>query len=110
MLQECKENCDHLIVALNRAENLPAEKNKPIYSIEDRKLIVGACSYVDEVLEYNSEEELAALMASLDLDVRFLGEDYRDRPITGADLNIPIHYINRDHGYSSSSYIEQIRS
>ena len=110
MLKECAAHCDKLVVALNRADHLADEKNHPIYSIAERKLIVAACRYVDEVVEYNSEEELAELMATLRPDVRFLGEDYRNRPITGADLNIPIHYINREHGYSTSSYIDKIKS
>lgn len=108
MLKECKEHCEHLIVALNKAEHLPATKNKPMFSLEERIEIVKACKYVDEVVTYNGEEELYELMKKLNLQVRFLGEDYKGRPITGADLNIPIYYTDRSHGLSTSSLIRRI--
>jgi len=112
MLQECKEHCDYLIVALNRAENISEKinpsKKKPIYNLEERKLIMKSCRYVDEVLVYNSEEELLDILKSKKINIRFLGEDYKEKPITGENLNIKIHYTNRGHGLSTSLYRERI--
>lgn len=114
MLKECKEHCDYLIVALNRAENISEKinpgKKKPIFSIEERKLIMSSCRYVDEVLEYNSEEELFDLLKSKTISLRFLGDDYRGRPITGESLGIPVHYTNRGHGLSTSLYRARLLS
>jgi glycerol-3-phosphate cytidylyltransferase len=108
MLQECKEHCDYLIVALNRAENISEKinpnKKKPIFTIEERVLIMDSCKYVDEVLTYNSEEELLEILKNKKIDIRFLGDDYKGKPITGADLNIEIYYTNRSHGLSTSLY------
>jgi glycerol-3-phosphate cytidylyltransferase len=108
MLQESKEHCDYLIVALNRAENISEKinpnKKKPIFSIEERVLIMDSCKYVDEVLTYNSEEELLEILKNKKIDIRFLGDDYKGKPITGADLNIEIYYTNRSHGLSTSLY------
>lgn len=108
MLKECKKNCDYLVVALNKAENIDysinPNKTKPLYSIEERLMIMESCSFVDEVLTYNSEEELYSLMENLNLGVRFLGDDYKGKLITGSDLNIPIYYTDRSHGLSTSKY------
>jgi glycerol-3-phosphate cytidylyltransferase len=108
MLQECKEHCDYLIVALNRAENISEKinpnKKKPIFTIEERVLIMDSCKYVDEVLTYNSEDELLEILKNKKIDIRFLGDDYKGKPITGADLNIEIYYTNRSHGLSTSLY------
>lgn len=113
MLKECKEHCDYLIVALNRAENISSAinpgKKKPLFTIEERKLIMASCRYVDEVLEYNSEEELLQIMKTKKIDVRFLGEDYKGKPITGGDLGIEIYYTNRGHGLSTSHYKDLLR-
>jgi glycerol-3-phosphate cytidylyltransferase len=113
MLKECKQHCDYLIVALNRAENLSGKinpgKEKPLFTIEERKLIMSSCVFVDEVLEYNSEEELLAILKDRDISIRFLGEDYRGKPITGSDLNIPIHYTDRSHGLSTSYYRAKLK-
>lgn len=112
MLKECKDHCDYLIVALNRAENISQQinpgKQKPIYTIEERKLIMLSCRYVDKVLEYNSEEDLLEIMRSNKIDIRFLGEDYKGKEITGEDLPIKIYYTSREHGLSSSFYRNKI--
>lgn len=106
MLQECKQHCDYLVVALNKAENISADinpgKKKPVFSIEERVLVMQSCRFVDEVLVYNSEEELLEILRTQNFGVRFLGEDYRGKPITGAELNIPIHYTDRSHGLSTT--------
>ena len=114
MLKECRANCDHLIVALNRGENISGEinpdKEAPVFSLEERQLIMNACRYVDEVLIYNSEEELLKILREKKPSVRFLGEDYRDKKITGAELKIPIYYTNRSHGLSATGMKERIRN
>ena len=110
MLQECREHCDYLIVALNQAGNLPAGKNQPIFTIEQRVLILQQCKLVDEVLTYNSEAELEALLSDLRRDVRFLGSDYADKPITGEQFSGETYFTNRDHGLSTSGFIRQILS
>jgi glycerol-3-phosphate cytidylyltransferase len=113
MLKECKEHCDYLIVALNKAENISTAinpgKKKPLFTIEERKLIMASCRYVDEVLEYNSEEELLEIMKAKKIDVRFLGEDYKGKPITGGDLGMEIYYTDRGHGLSTSHYKDLLR-
>lgn len=112
MLKECKENCDYLIIALNKAEKfnylINPNKNKPIFSIEERVEIMSACKYVDEVLTYNSEEELLNILKSKNINIRFLGDDYKGKLITGRELHIDTYYIDRSHGYSTSALIKQI--
>ena len=108
MLKECRAHCDHLIVALNRAENFSEQvnpgKQPPLFSIEERKIIMASCRYVDEVLEYGSEEELLNILTSKKIGIRFLGDDYRGKPITGAGLDVELYYTNRSHGLSTSLY------
>ena len=71
-------------------------------------MIISACRFVDEVLEYNSEEQLYDIMKSRNIDIRFLGDDYIGRNITGDDLDVKIHYIDRSHGISTTSVLERI--
>jgi len=108
MLEECRNNCDYLIVALNRAENISEAinpgKKKPLFTIEERVLIMKSCRYVDEVIIYNSEEELLEILKTKNIDIRFLGEDYKGKEITGSELAISIYYTNRSHGLSTSLY------
>ncbi|MEM3067748.1 MAG: adenylyltransferase/cytidyltransferase family protein [Thermoplasmata archaeon] len=112
MLRECKQHCDYLIVAINKAENIDYSinpgKQAPVYTFEERKLILESCKYVDEVISYNSEEELLQILKSRKIDIRFLGEDYKGKKITGEGLIPEIYYINRSHGLSSTYYKNKI--
>jgi glycerol-3-phosphate cytidylyltransferase len=112
MLKECKEHCNYLIVALNKAENIDYNinpgKSAPVYSFDERKLILESCRFVDEVIGYNSEEDLMTILKSKKIDVRFLGDDYRGKAITGPDLVKEIYYTNRSHGLSTSNYRRKI--
>jgi glycerol-3-phosphate cytidylyltransferase len=111
MLKEAKNNCDRLIVALQSDPTIDRpEKNKPVQGLFERFVQVDCCEYVDQVIPYDTEEDLYNLLAGYDWDVRFLGEDYVGRTdFTGYDLNIPIHYCSREHNYSSSGLRERIK-
>jgi len=109
MLKECKTHCEHLTVAINSAINLGQDKNTPVFSIEERFEILRSIKYVDEVLIYNSEEELVELMGRKHYHVRFLGDDYRNKPITSPEVISKIVFLNRDHGFSSSRIRNKIK-
>ena len=113
MLEECKKYCDYLICALQVDPSLDRpEKNKPIQSLVERYLQLEAVSHVDKIIPYNNEEELLTIFASLDLDVRILGEEYKDKKFTGKDIcqkrGIKLVYNKRDHDFSTSSLRERI--
>jgi glycerol-3-phosphate cytidylyltransferase len=114
MLQECKQHCDYLIIALNKAENIDQtinpNKQPPLFSIDERVSIMQSCKLIDEVLIYNSEEELYEIMKNARIDIRFLGDDYKGKKITGEDLNLPIYYCDRSHGLSTSYYKNKLVS
>ena len=112
MLKECAENCDFLIVAINTAKNISEKinpgKKSPVSSFEERMLIMQNSKYVHEVLSYSSEDELLQLLTALQINVRFLGDDYRGKPITGEGLATKIYYIDRGHGLSSSLFRKRL--
>tara|TARA_B110000263_G_C15229013_1_gene473673 strand:+ start:390 stop:809 length:420 start_codon:yes stop_codon:yes gene_type:complete len=99
MLRESKENCEWLIVGLNVN---PVNKS-PLQSMVERFTQLSAVKYVDEIVPYNTEEELIDLIQLYRVDIRFIGEDYRDKPFTGDTLEgIEVFYNRRDHRFSSS--------
>ena len=112
MLKECKQHCDYLILALNNGENFSnvvnPNKNLPIFSLHERIAILQSCRFVDEVITYSSENDLSNILSSRKIDIRFLGDDYKGKPITGSELNIEIHFIDRSHGFSTSNLIKKI--
>ena len=63
---------------------------------------------VDFIYPYGTEAELLGILTDLKPNIRFLGDDYIGKPFTGDNLNIPIHYLNRDHGWSTTKYKQLI--
>jgi len=104
MMQEARKVCDYLIVCIqNDPSKDRKDKNRPIQSIDERRIQIEACKYVDEVLVYDTEEDVLEILDSTDWDVRILGEEYRDKDFTGREDTIDRCYFNsRTHSYSSS--------
>ena len=105
MLRDAKSQCDKLIVGLQTDPTLDRpEKNKPIQSYEERYIQLEAVKYVDEIIKYETEEELYQLLKVLRPDIRILGSDYEGKYYTGEELNIPIYFHKRNqHNYSTTN-------
>ena len=109
MFQECKRNCDILIVMLHKDPSIERpNKHTPILSVEDRTEMLMELRSVDGVFTYGFEASLLELLKHGEFDVRFLGDDYIGKPFTGDNLPIKIHYLNRDHGWSTTKYKQLI--
>jgi glycerol-3-phosphate cytidylyltransferase len=115
MLQEAKAYCDYLIVGLQMDPSLERpEKNKPIQSVFERYVQLKGCKYVDEIIPYATEAEVRDILLTYHIDVRFIGEEYKDKNFTGRDIcddkNILIHYNSRKHSFSSSGLRKRIQN
>lgn len=109
MLQEAKEQCDRLVVALQTDPTIDRpEKNKPVQSVFERWVQVEGCKYVDQVIPYATEEDLLNILKSYHWDVRIIGEDYYGKQFTGSDLDIDIYYNSRRHDFSTSELRKRI--
>ena len=107
MFKEAKEHCNHLTVALHEDPSMARpNKLKPVQTVEDRKEILHAIKYVDDVVVYQAEETFHHYLK--DYHIRFLGTDYMDGSYTGKDLSIEIVWLSRNHDYSSTKLKTQI--
>ncbi len=114
MLAEAKNHCDYLIAGLQTDPTIdrPDTKNKPIQTIYERYVQLKNCSWVDDIIPYDTEADLLNLLATNTINVRFLGSDYVDKTFTGDKLcealNIRIIYLLRYHTFSSSELRSRI--
>ena len=109
MLQEAKTICDHLIVGLHVDPSTEREyKNTPIQTLVERYAQLAAVEYVDEIIPYETENDLLDILKMYPIDVRIIGEEYRDKDFTGKNLDMQIHYNKRRHDYSSSLLRERV--
>lgn len=110
MLEECKLYCDILCVGLQTDPTIDrSEKNKPVQSYFERYKQLQAIKYVDEIHPYETEADLLVLLKEISPQVRFVGEDYRNRQFTGKGIeNIDIYY-NKRYGYSTTELRNRIK-
>ena len=113
MLEEAKRHCDFLIVGLQNDPTLDRpEKNAPVQSIVERQIQLAAVKYVDEIVIYNTEQDLVDLLLTLPIDMRILGDEYKTKEFTGKDIakqrGSKIIYNGRDHSFSSSSLRKRV--
>ena len=98
MLKEAKENCDYLIVGFN----VNPENKSVIQSVYERYVQLEAVKYIDKIIPYSTEQDLLKLIQTQQIDIRFLGDDYKNKPFTGDKINVEIYFISREHGFSST--------
>ena len=105
--EEAKRHCDYLIAALQVDPTQDRDtKNKPIQSVVERQIQLAAVRFVDEIVVYNTEKELDDIFLTLPIDVRIIGEEYKDKDFTAKKIcykrKIEIIYNKRDHSFSST--------
>jgi len=107
LFNECKEYCKKLLIFLHEDPSIERKhKLSPVLTLEERILVLSSLNQVDEIISYTTEAELLMLLKSHEIDIRFLGDDYIGKEFTGMELNIPIHYLDRSHGWSTTKYKE----
>jgi len=113
MLRDAKEHCDYLICGLQIDPTIDrAEKNAPIQTVVERYTQLQAVKYVDEIIPYATEEDLKDILEMYHINIRILGEEYRNKEFTGKDIcsrrGIQLFFNNRDHRFSSSGLRQRV--
>lgn len=114
MLSEAKNHCEYLICGLQTDPTIdrPDSKNKPVQSVVERQIQLSACRFVDEIVVYETEQDLIDLILTLPIDVRILGVEYEDKNFTGraegASRGIQTVFNKRDHSFSSSNLRKRV--
>jgi len=115
MLREAKHQCDYLICALQVDPSADRnEKNSPVQSLVERYVQLAAVKYVDEIIVYQTERDLEDILEMYPIDVRILGEEYKDKDFTGREIckkrNIRLYFNKRDHRFSSSGLRQRVNT
>lgn len=115
MLEEAKHHCDFLVVGLQNDPTLdrPGTKNSPVQSIIERQIQLSAVKYVDEIIVYNTEQDLCDLLLTLPINIRILGVEYETSEFTGKEIcinrGIELYFNKRDHSFSSTSLRNRVK-
>ena len=115
MLEEAKHHCDFLVVGLQNDPTIdrPDTKNSPVQSIIERQIQLSAVKYVDEIIVYNTEQDLCDLLLTLPINIRILGVEYETSEFTGKSIchsrGIDLFFNKRDHSFSSTSLRNRVK-
>ncbi|NVJ63324.1 MAG: adenylyltransferase/cytidyltransferase family protein [Flavobacteriaceae bacterium] len=114
MLEEAKTVCEYLIVGLQLDPSIDRpEKNAPSQSVIERYIQLKGSKHIDEIVPYVREQDLEDILKSFKIDVRIIGEEYREKEFTGREYceekGIEIYYNSRDHRFSSSGLRSQVK-
>lgn len=114
MLEEAKRQCDFLIVGLQLDPSIDRpEKNAPVQGLVERYIQLKGCKHVDEIVPYITEQDLEDILRSYKIDVRIIGEEYREKNFTGkeycSEKGIELYYNSRDHRFSSSGLRNEVK-
>ena len=109
MLREAKEQCDYLIVGLQTDPTIDRpNKNKPVQTVFERFVQLQSCVFVDEVIPYTTESELLDILQSFPIDVRIIGEEYKNQQFTGDYLDMEYYYNDRRHSFSTTELRQRV--
>jgi glycerol-3-phosphate cytidylyltransferase len=113
MLEEAKRQCDYLIVGLQTDATIDRpEKNKPTQTVVERYIQLKGCRFVDEIVPYTSEQDLEDIIRAFKIDVRIVGDEYKDQNFTGRtyceDKGIDLYFNRRDHRFSNSGLRKEV--
>ena len=110
MFEEAKTVCEHLIVCIQTDPSIDRKnKNSPVQSIVERQIQVSGCRYVDEVLIYDSEQDVLDILSKKEWDIYIIGEEYKNKYFTAREKYLDKCYFNkRDHNFSSSELRQRV--
>jgi len=115
MLEDAKRECDYLICALQTDPTIDRpEKNRPVQSVVERYIQLKGCKYVDEIVPYATEQDLEDVLRSFKIDVRIIGDEYKEKNYTGRtyceEKGIDLFYNKREHRFSSSELRREVQT
>ena len=115
MLRDAKDQCDYLICGIQVDPSIDRpEKNSPAQTLVERWTQLQGVRYVDEIIPYQTEDDVVDILQLFNIDVRIIGDEYKNKPFTGRDVcsqrGIEIYYNKRDHRFSSSDLRERVKN
>ena len=113
MLADAKTQCDYLIVGLQTDPTIDRpEKNRPTQTLVERYTQLKGCRFVDEIIPYTTEQDLDDILRLYDINVRIIGEEYREKEFTGRkyceENKISLVYNSRSHRFSSTGLRREV--
>ena len=108
MLEYAKSLGDYLIVGIDSDEKVTKDKgpSRPHNTAQDRKYALKAIKHVDEVVIFNSADQLETIIRSISPHVMVIGSDWKDKTVIGDSYCGELKFFDRIGDYSTTKILE----
>ncbi len=107
LLKRAKDLGDYLIVAVSSDEFNKLKDKKSYHSYENRKMILEAVRYVDEVIPENDWEQKVKDVQKRDVDVFVMGDDWKGE-FDFLEEHCEVVYLPRTAGISTTKIKKEL--
>ena len=111
MFKYAKSFGEQLIVGIDSDEKVRKDKgsDRPFNNVEDRKFVLECVKYIDEVVVFNSREELEQEIRQLQPDIMIIGSDWKGKTVVGEQYCTELKFFDRIEGYSTTNILESYK-
>ena len=107
LLKRSKELGDYLVVALSTDEFNAIKGKKAHFSYNERKMILEAIKYVDEIIPENNWEQKVEDVRENNIDVFVIGDDWKGK-FDFLNEYCQVVYLPRTEGISTTQIKEEL--
>lgn len=108
ILKRARELGDYLVVAISSDEFNKLKNKKSYFSYEERKLMIEAIRYVDEVIPENTWEQKIEDVKEHDIDVFVMGDDWEGK-FDFLKEYCDVVYLPRTEGISTTQIKQELK-
>ena len=110
LLKYARSLSDYLIVAIDSDRKVAEMKGpeRPIFSQNDRLIMLTGIRYVDIVHVFDTKKDLEDLLESIKPDILVVGSDWKGKEVVGSQYAKAVRFFNRLGDYSTTQTIQGI--
>ena len=79
----------------------------PVNNQEDRKFFLESIEFIDQVVIFNTENELIQKIATIKPEVMIVGSDYKNKRVVGSENAGLLVFFDRIGNYSTTNILEK---
>ena len=108
MLKYAKSLGDYVIVGIDSDDKVAKDKGspRPFNNVEDRKFALKSLKYVDEVVVFDSANNLEIIIRSISPHVMVIGSDWKGKTVIGERFCGELKFFDRVGDYSTTNILE----
>ena len=111
MFKYAKSLGDELIVGIDSDDKVKKDKgpNRPHNNVEDRKFALECIKYIDEVVVFDTRQDLEDKIRQLSPDIMIVGSDWKEKEVVGKQYCTELKFFDRIGGYSTTNILNGIK-